>query len=390
MHWRRLALLFIKSLLLIALQATRLEDLCQTQKSGQLHANNIEDAETEESYWGDTFSGNLYERSSNSDVTAGYSKLYNRSEYYNSVALKEIMLHAKLKKLETKAVVDLLNCQIIKDASVKPDEIIVLNFETFNDITQPSFQNIILSATNPSIRIRTYLSAARAIRTIHAADIIHCGVLPSSLVSTAKNYSSLILKDLVNVRDLEDGKSEPCSKIKDTAYAKDIHEPTCQKTKEIQKADIWSLGMIILQIEASKGQLSDSFFITDPFVIQNQCYSVEWTKECENYLSTLISKTFKQSNYQNPQYLQTFSKLEQLVIDMLVGCESRLSAAEVVERLGDLVIAKNAYPSKNKKETRSFSQKKKKGFMSAVGQCFGFACEDYDASKRWKFQRDII
>jgi hypothetical protein len=390
MHWKCITFQSTILFFMFTRQLMDIESLCPSPMSKQTPSKQQNGEQTSDIELFDSTSEDFYDRPSNDEMAAGFTKLYPRNNYNESLAFKEVMLHLKFKNLESKIAVNLLNCQIQKHDSGVSKEVIVLNFEEFKDLTEASFRDRFLSLPNPIARIQIYLSVARVLKALHASKTVHCRIMPSSLGFVGDTYSSIILRDFIYATDLNSDKLEVCQKIKNTAVAKDIGHPTCRTKKKIYKTDIWAFGLIILQIESMKGLISDSFFISDPSVVKMNCYTLEWTDKCQDYLQKLVLKTFDDAKNKTPQHSKTFTQLQNIVLDLFKDCEDRPTAVKLVEQLGDLITDKNSFRNKKSKPIQNPHKKKRSGIFDGIFECFGTPCDMQPLYADWRLDFHFI
>jgi len=321
-----------------------------------------------------SYSENSFDRTSSQSTYGGPSKLYMDTDTNADLVIKQIKIFELFKMSEPRPVQKLYSCFVEVNASpLKPGQII-LNFETFNEVKSIMFMSRFYHDSFLVLRVRAYLSALRALHLLHSQDIVHCNLTPSTVGSSDSKFCSMIFKDLIYAQDLSQEPLNRCPQLEGVAFAKDIHQINCQSKDNVKKADVWSLALIILQIEMKSNLLKNMFLFDNKYVMANECYTKEWNSRCDEVLSTLIRKTFKRAremNKWNTRNESLFFGLEKILLKMVDYCDQRPSVDELMNEFGDLLQIKESteHNSINHQRKKNKPRHNNTGLFSAIWSC---------------------
>lgn len=279
----------------------------------------------------------FFERSSSNLSQSGYSKKYYLTPENREIIEHELQLNTKLMLKKQKPVPDLISCNIDSEDVDGNTSIVVLNFDAFYDITTEYFRTKVY--TKPlSYRMKVYTSAARSLAEIHKNEIVHCNILPVNVGSASLNCNTLRFKDLSSAISLEGDDVRACRRNVNFPNPKDLFEDKCRTKDAAKKADIWSLGLVLLQIELDINSIANSVFLGDEFMKQKSCFSGEWTNDCNVRLNDFIEQMELTINRRNPFEKKLAGSFRDLISRMVDDCEKRPSAEELFQEMGQLAF----------------------------------------------------
>jgi hypothetical protein len=292
-------------------------------------------------FFDDSHSKIVYDRSSSQETASGSSRIYidDLDQKNRKIIIKQMDIFRLFNNTDNMPIQTIYSCKRLERSLSGNPGHLILNFQAFYEIREEVFQKRYYQSEALPFRIKIYIAAAMALKTVHAKQIVLCNLNPSTIGSSDMKYSPIIFRDLVYAQDVSLDEKTPCPKFDMTSFPKDVHHPRCFGRDNIKKADIWALAMIILQIEMQYRPMSSTFLLDEKSLRKSKCYSDEWTPNCDFLLSEFIKQIFNQSHKSTSGDLSILrSGLEEVVHKMTANCEDRLSADELVEALGELSI----------------------------------------------------
>ena len=124
-------------------------------------------------------------------------------------------------------------------------------------------------------------------------------------------------------------------------YSKDIKSKQCQSAKLAKRADVWSLGLLILQFEITAlrlGQMSNAFISEMRAFTEIRCYTQEWTSECDRELQNIVDQVFNKlyEKVKSIAEISLISNFKSLIESAFDKCEKRPSSHYFASRLVEI------------------------------------------------------
>lgn len=286
-----------------------------------------------------SFTGNsFYEVSSAISHDQLLTKVYPGKEV--ETAEREVEIYKRLNELDHKIASRLELCSLEYTAKGQIDKIFIFLQTGFS--TLQMFYKKYVRSSLISSRLKLYVTLAQKVTKLHKMQIVHCNLTPENIISPQAVVSSLLLRDFGSAVDLKQG-SLICPKKVGIPYSKDIDLMECRTRKFAKKADVWSMGMFILQSEMTvlhMGEMSNQFISDRDDFVSIKCYQGSWTKACDDSLAALIDAVFDEHSRRTKSIEDRYliNSFKSVVKAAFKSCKNRPTAEEFMTQLSELAF----------------------------------------------------
>lgn len=256
-----------------------------------------------------------------------------QNEEEKNAGLKEAELIWILGKTKPFPISLLYFCKILEEEDGN-QKIVLLYLEKFK-YNMMSNEVVHLVKKMPfRLRIRFYSSMVEVVKTLHYSGVAHCNLRMNSFVSHCSRMSSLKLDKL---RYIVDPLVDNCSGNSQNWKSYDTGLEKCNTPKNVVKSDIWNMGLIILLLEAGKSDISfESLVFGSDRDIFNCFFEKDFGEFCSKNIQKYIRKVISKSYENEKGFLELFKGFEELMMQIFVGCEERISSYELFGKLNEL------------------------------------------------------